>query len=141
MSNKVNLLFVTLAIAFIAPVLAAEEMGTVSYKHFIWNNLSLMYFFDIAVILLISYCIFALYSIYNFLTGELKSAYTYLLVGTAILGALHMIDLIAMATNKMEFMEYLHLNIGWIITLAALIAMCMAFYKIKSAVQKVRHGK
>ena len=130
-----------LAIAFIAPVTAAEEMGIVSYKHFIWNSMPLMYFFDIAVVLLILYCIFALYSVYNFLAGELKSAYTYLLVGTSILGLLHMADLIAMATDKTGFMEYLHLNVEWIVTLAALIAISVAFYKIKSAIQKTRQRK
>ena len=137
MNKKINLLFLILAIAAFAPAIAAEEMGKSPYEHFVWNSKPLMYFFDTAVILLALYCLFALYSVYNSLAGELKTAYTYLLVGIAPIALFHMIDLISMITNNMNLMNYLHLNVDWIVTLAALTAISLAFYKIKSAIQKV----
>ena len=137
MNKKINLLFLILSIAAIVPVMAAEEMGKSTYEHFVWNSMALMYFFDIAVILLVLYCLYALYSIYNRLAGELRSAYTFFLVGTAVLGLFHLVDLILMITKNMDLMEFLHLNLDWITTLIALTAISVAFYKIKSAVQKV----
>ena len=141
MNKKINLLFLILSIAAIVPVMAAEEMGKVPYEHFVWNSMALMYFFDIAVILLALFCLSALYSVYNSLAGELKTAYTYLLVGIVPIALFHMIDLISMITNNMDFMEYLHLNVDWTITLIALISISVAFYKIKIAIQKVSPKK
>ncbi len=133
--KKTALIFALAAMLVAMPVLAQTMSEQHLSKGIIWMNFPLMYAIDIIIL---GSAIFAIYIGQRMLSGELKSSFMYLFIGMMLIALNYLLDLIIMVTNKIDWMEQLHLEVFWALNMIAFIFFTIGFYKMNSLFKKIQ---
>ena len=133
--KKTALIFALAAMLVAMPVLAQTMSEQHLSKGIIWMNFPLMYAIDIIIL---GSAIFAIYIGQRMLSGELKSSFMYIFIGMMLIALNYLLDLIIMVTNKIDWMEQLHLEVFWALNMIAFIFFTIGFYKINSLFKKIQ---
>jgi hypothetical protein len=121
--------------ALASPVFADTMQST--YPHFIWGNFPAMYLIDIAILVFAG---FAVYFGSRLLAGKLKSSFNYVFLGVLLIALNYLIDFAVMTIGDMELMDFVHLDIFWIINGAAFVLLAVGFYRMNKVFKKVAGG-
>ena len=133
--KKTALIFALAAMLVAMPVLAQTMSEQHLSKGIIWMNFPLMYAIDIIIL---GSAIFAIYIGQRMLSGELKSSFMYIFIGMMLIALNYLLDLIIMVTNKIDWMEQLHLEVFWALNMIAFIFFTIGFYKMNSLFKKIQ---
>ncbi len=106
------------------PAMAAMEAER---THFIWGNFPVMFGIDIVIVVS---AIAAVYYGSKLLGGELKGAFNFVFAGVILISLAYLLDIFAMITNNMDLMEFIHLDLLWIINAISFISITIGFYKM-----------
>ncbi len=135
MSKNSSLIFLIIFVMLLAAAnVTAVQMEDVSAKHIVWGNMPIMYFIDFVII---ASAIFAIYTGQHMLSGELKSAFMYIFAGIGLISIGYILDLYAMATGNIALMDFIHLDLIWVINAIAFISIVAGFHKMDKLFHKI----
>lgn len=115
-----------------SPIIAEMEVSKTS--HVIWGNVPVMYIIDLIIIVS---SIGAIYYGSMLLGSELKSAFNFIFIGVLLIALVYLADLFSMITDNMMMMEFIHLDLLWVINAVCFIMFLIGFYNLNKIFAKV----
>ena len=126
--------FILASALFVIPAVTAQMTEECMGRHLIWSNFPLMYALDIIII---TAAIFAVYIGQRMLSHELKSVFMYIFIGMMLIALHYLLDLFSMLTNNMALMEFVYMDLFWVLNTIAFILFVVGFYKMNKLFKKI----